>query len=97
MLDKSYASAFYGTPLPTWLVNLGADTILLTGVSTSGCVRATAVDAVTHGYRVAVVADAVADRIDASHRVSLLDLWMKYTDLVDTADAVAYLEGGERR
>jgi maleamate amidohydrolase len=97
VLDKSYASAFYGTPLPTWLVNLGVDTILLTGVSTSGCVRATAVDAVTRGYRVAVVSDAVADRIDVSHRVSLLDLWMKYTDLVGSADAAAYLEGRDER
>lgn len=97
VLDKSYASAFYGTPLPTWLVNLGVDTLLMTGVSTSGCVRATAVDAVTRGYRVAVVADAVADRIGVSHRASLLDLWMKYTDIVNTAGAAGYLEGNDKR
>lgn len=96
VLDKSYASAFYGTPLTTWLVALGVDTILMTGVSTSGCVRATAVDGVTRGYRVAVVADAVADRIEVSHRASLLDLWMKYTDLLDAAAAAAYLEGSDR-
>ncbi len=93
VLDKSYASAFYGTPLTTWLVGMGIDTVLITGVSTSGCVRATAVDAVTRGYRVGVVADAVADRIEISHRASLLDLWMKYTDLLDAAEAAAYLKG----
>ena len=91
VLDKSYASAFYGTPLPTYLVGLGADTLVITGVSTSGCVRATAVDAVTRGYKVAVVADAVADRIGASHQVALLDLWMKYTDVIDAASAADYL------
>ena len=91
VLDKSYASAFYGTPLSTYLVGLGTDTLLITGVSTSGCVRATAVDAVTRGYNVAVVADAVADRITASHQVALLDLWMKYADVVDSTSAADYL------
>lgn len=83
VVDKSYASAFYGTPLATYLVGLEADTLVMTGVSTGGCVRATVVDAVTRGYRAAVVADAVADRIDVSHRVALLDMWMKYADLTD--------------
>lgn len=99
VVDKSYASAFYGTPLATYLVGLEADTVVLTGVSTGGCVRATAVDAVTRGYRATVVADAVADRIDVSHKVALLDLWMKYTDLTDTDGARAYfgsLHGGNQ-
>ena len=91
ILDKSYASAFYGTPLLTYLTGLGVDTLIVTGVSTSGCVRATAVDAVTRGYKVAVVADAVGDRIAASHQVTLLDLWMKYTDVIDASSAADYL------
>jgi nicotinamidase-related amidase len=91
VLDKSYASAFYGTPLVNYLVGLGVDTLIVTGVSTSGCVRATAVDAVTRGFRVAVVADAVADRIVASHKVALLDLWMKYTDVMGSGQVLEYL------
>ena len=91
VLDKSYASAFFGTPLVTYLVGLGVDTLLICGVSTSGCVRATAVDAVTRGFKVAVVADAVADRIVASHKIALLDMWMKYTDVIDSETAKAYI------
>ncbi|HSF84739.1 MAG TPA: isochorismatase family protein [Acidimicrobiia bacterium] len=91
VLDKSYASAFYGTPLVNYLVGLRADTLVISGVSTGGCVRATAVDAVSRGFSVAVVADAVADRIVASHKVALLDMWMKYADVVDTASALDYL------
>ena len=92
VLDKSYASAFYGTPLVNYLVGLGADTLIISGVSTGGCVRATAIDAVSRGFNVAVVADAVADRIVASHKVALLDLWMKYTDVMDAASITSYLE-----
>lgn len=95
VLDKSYASAFYGTPLVNYLVGMGIDTLVITGVSTSGCVRATAVDAVSRGFKAAVVADAVADRIVASHKVALLDLWMKYADVVDSAAATDYL-GADR-
>ena len=94
VLDKSYASAFFGTPLLTYLVGLGIDTLVIAGVSTSGCVRATAVDGVTRGFKVAVVADAVADRIVASHKVALLDMWMKYTDVIDSDTALTYLRSG---
>lgn len=91
VIDKSYASAFWGTPLLTYLVQLGADSVIVGGVSTSGCVRATSVDAVTRGFSTAVLTDGVADRIQLSHKASLLDLWMKYTDLMSGAEAVAYL------
>ena len=96
VLDKSYASAFFGTPLVNYLVSLKIDTMIVTGVSTSGCVRATAVDGVTRGFNVAVVADATADRIGASHKVALLDLWMKYADVVTSNDVTDYLGGLER-
>ncbi len=95
VLDKSYASAFYGTPLVNYLVGLGTDTLIIAGVSTGGCVRATAIDAVSRGFNAAVVADAVADRIVASHKVALLDLWMKYTDVIDSVSASDYLASRE--
>lgn len=93
VIDKSYASAFYGTPLMTYLIGLEADTLILCGVSTGGCVRASAVDAASRGFKIAVVEDAVADRIEASHKVALLDLWMKYTDVMASDDVITYLEG----
>jgi len=99
VLDKAYASAFWATPLLTYLVNMRVDSVIVTGVSTSGCVRATAVDAASHGFRPAVVPDAVADRIQLSHAATLLDLWMKYADLLDGHEIERYLAdlgGGER-
>lgn len=81
-VHKRYASAFFGTDLASRLVARGVDTVVLTGCSTSGCVRATAVDAVSHGFRPIVVADAVSDRSASAHRQSLLDLDAKYADVV---------------
>ncbi len=99
VVDKAYASAFWGTPLLTYLVQLKADSLIVTGVSTSGCVRATAVDGITRGFHTAVVSDGVADRTQLSHKASLLDLWMKYTDLMSGDEAATYLAeiGRERR
>lgn len=94
MIEKSYASAFFGTPLISVLNGLGTDTLLVTGVTTSGCVRAIAVDASMLGLRVGVVEDAVADRIEKSHAVSLLDLGMKYADLLTVDVAVSYVTSG---
>ena len=96
VVDKAYASAFYGTPLTSYLFGLGIDTVLLAGVSTSGCVRATAVDAAMRGLNVGVIIDAVADRLALSHVASLLDLWMKYADLVTSDQAAAYLRNDAR-
>lgn len=92
VVDKSYASAFFGTPLISYLVKLKVDTLVIVGGSTSGCVRATAVDAVTHNYNVAVIEDAVFDRIELSHKAALLDLWMKYCDVVATTEITTYFE-----
>jgi maleamate amidohydrolase len=93
IIDKTTASAMFGTPLSQYLVRLGVDSLLIGGVSTSGCVRATCIDAVSHGFNAAVLEDGVADRIELSHKVSLLDLWMKYADVIECHEAIEYLEG----
>lgn len=90
-LDKAYASIFYGTPLLSWLVKLHIDSLILVGGSTSGCVRASAVDAVTRNFNVAVVEDCVYDRISISHAAGLLDMWMKYCDVMNSEEAAAYI------
>jgi len=92
VIDKAYASAFYATPLISWLVKLGIDSLLIVGGSTSGCVRATAIDAVSRNFHVAVIEDCVYDRIEISHKVSLFDLWMKYSDVISLEEALAHIE-----
>ena len=95
-LDKAYASIFYGTPLLSWLVKLRIDSLILVGGSTSGCVRASAVDAVTRNFNVAVVEDCVYDRISISHAAGLLDMWMKYCDVMNSEEAAAYIRALEK-
>ena len=90
VIEKCYASAFYGTPLLSVLIKLRLDTLLVTGGTTSGCVRATCVDAISRNFDVAVVEDCVYDRIGVSHKVALLDLWMKYCDVMTSAEALDY-------
>lgn len=90
VIDKSYASAFFGTPFISYLIKMGIDSLILVGGSTSGCVRATAVDAVTHNFNVAVVEDCVYDRIELSHKAALLDLWMKYCDVETSEEILNY-------
>ena len=92
LVVKQAASAFLGTDLDDYLAEVNPGYLLLGGLSTSGCVRATAVDAAARGYRVAVIADATADRIRLSHRVALLDMWMKYASIVDADEARRLLE-----
>ncbi|MEO4052713.1 isochorismatase family protein [Solibacillus sp. CAU 1738] len=92
VVDKSYASAFFGTPLISYLVKMKIDTLIIVGGSTSGCVRATAIDAVTHNFNVAVVQDGVYDRIELSHKASLLDLWMKYCDVATSSEILQYFD-----
>lgn len=89
---KQYASAFFGTSLATTLHARGIDTVVVVGVSTSGCVRASVVDAIQHGFVPLVVEDAVGDRTQAPHRSNLQDLRTKYAEVVDEATAIAYLE-----
>ncbi|UHQ95067.1 isochorismatase family protein [Haloterrigena alkaliphila] len=81
---KKYASAFFGTDLQSELTTNRVDTLVLVGVTTSGCVRATAVDSLQHGYRTIVPADAVGDRAEGPHRANLFDIDAKYGDVVLT-------------
>ena len=91
LLLKKYASCFFGTDLVSRLVSRGVDTLLLAGCTTSGCVRATAVDACQSGFRPMVVRECVGDRSEAAHRQSLVDLDAKYADVVSLEDTLAYL------
>lgn len=92
VLVKKYPSAFFHTHLISMLIVDRIDTLIVTGCSTSGCIRATAVDAVSYGYRVAVPEEAVADRWPAPHEANLFDIDAKYGDVVPVAEVVAYLE-----
>jgi maleamate amidohydrolase len=88
---KQYASAFSGTTLAATLHTAGVDTLVVTGVSTSGCVRASAMDALNSGFRPQVVRQACADRSTALHEANLADLDAKYADVVDLEEALAHL------
>jgi len=92
---KHFASAFFGTDLASGLTASGVDTVVVAGFSTSGCVRATALDALQHGFRPMVVEQAVADRDPGPHEANLFDLDAKYADVVSLAEAVEHL--GARR
>ena len=92
VLTKLWASAFHGTPLASLLTAHACDSLVVTGASTSGCIRATAVDALQHGYRVLVPSDAVGDRNPAAHEANLYDIDTKYGDVVTTADVLAGIE-----
>lgn len=91
-LPKKYASCFFGTDLASRLVSAGVDTLLLAGCTTSGCVRATAVDALQSGFRPVVVRDCVGDRSEVAHEQSLFDLQAKYADVVSLEEVCRYLE-----
>ena len=85
-------SAFFGTLLPSLLTYHGVDTVIVTGMTTSGCVRATAVDAFSYNYRVIVPVECVADRSPTAHLANLFDIDMKYGDVVPAAEVREYIE-----
>jgi maleamate amidohydrolase len=91
VIEKDKPSVFFGTGLASYLVDLGVDTLLVCGTTTSGCVRATVVDAFSLNYRVTVVEDATFDRGQASHAINLFDMSQKYADVVPTREVNAYL------
>lgn len=92
VVSKRYASAFFGTPLMTYLNDLDRDTLIITGATTSGCVRATVADAFSYGFHVIVVEDGVFDRGEVSHAINLFDMDQKYADVMPSATVLAYLE-----
>jgi nicotinamidase-related amidase len=92
VISKQYASAFFGTSLASTLTSLGVDTVLIAGLSTSGCVRASAVDCVQHGFVPVVVREAVGDRAREPHEANLFDLQAKYAEVVTLEVASRYLE-----
>lgn len=91
IITKQYASAFFGTSLASTLTALGCDTVLIAGVSTSGCIRATAVDCCQHGFIPWVVREAVGDRAQEPHDANLFDLQAKYAEVVGLSEVEAYL------
>lgn len=91
VISKQYPSSFFGTSLASTLYAQGVDTIVLIGCSTSGCIRATAVDGMQHGFRVLVVREAVGDRHPSPHEANLFDIDSKYGDVISKAEFFDYL------
>lgn len=92
IIVKKYASAFFGTPLASFLLSLGVDTIIATGCTTSGCVRASVVDSLQNGFKTIVPLEAVGDRAQGPHEASLFDMNSKYADVLNLNTVVDYLE-----
>jgi nicotinamidase-related amidase len=93
IITKQRASGFYGTPLMAHLTQLGIRSLIVCGESTSGCVRASAVDAYSNGFHVTVVEECCFDRSMLSHKVNLFDMHHKYTDVMRVDEVAAHLEG----
>jgi maleamate amidohydrolase len=91
IVRKTQASGFFGTGLAPWLVQHGVDTVVVTGCTTSGCVRATVVDAVSHNFRPIVALDCVGDRAMGPHEANLFDMAQKYADVLDRDTIVGEL------
>jgi len=93
VISKQYPSAFFGTSLADELTKRGIDTLIITGLTTSGCIRATCVDTMSHGFIPIVVADACGDRHQAPHDANLFDMNAKYGDVVNEKTVIDYLKG----
>lgn len=94
---KKGASAFFGTNLPSILVSQHVDTVVMCGATTSGCIRATAIDLLQHGYPTLVPRECVGDRAREPHEANLFDIQAKYADVVSIEDALVYLEDAKRK
>ena len=93
VISKQYPSSFFGTSLAADLNALDIDTLIITGVTTSGCVRATCIDTMSHGFIPIVVADACGDRHEAPHKANLFDMNAKYADVMSEADVIRHMQG----
>jgi nicotinamidase-related amidase len=93
LVRKQKPSAFFGTPLMSMINMLRADTVLVTGCTTGGCVRASVIDAFSYNFKVSVVEECVFDRGQASHKVNLFDMNMKYADVVSLKETLQYIDG----
>lgn len=91
VIEKKYASSFFGTDLDMHLRSRGIDTIIMAGCTTSGCIRASAIDSLQYGYHTIVVREAVGDRAAGPHEANLFDIDAKYADVVPLAEALEYL------
>lgn len=93
VIDKQgKPSGFFGTPLVSLLIHAGVDTVIVTGMTTSGCVRATALDAFMYNFHVIIPHECSADRSQLSHKVNLFDMHMKYLDVASLEDTIAYIQ-----
>jgi nicotinamidase-related amidase len=93
VIEKENASAFFGTHLAPYLIQHGVDTLLITGCSTSACIRATATDAKSYRFRPIIVEECVGDRAEAAHVFTLRDIQARFADVVPLAAALDYLNG----
>lgn len=92
VVTKQYPSAFFGTSLAPTLTAAGVDSVILTGLTTSGCVRASCVDSMSYGFRTSVVREACGDRHPAPHEANLFDMNAKYADVVSEDEVIAFLQ-----
>ena len=93
IVRKQKPSAFFGTPLMSMLTEVHADSVLVTGTTTSGCVRASVIDAFSYNLKVSVIEECVFDRGQASHKINLFDMAMKYADVISLKEALEYVRG----
>ncbi len=96
LLPKKHPSAFFGTPLASYLIERQVDTLVVTGCTTSGCIRGTVVDGFAYNFRMLVPQECVYDRSQVSHAVNLFDMSEKYADVMSVEDALARLQAVER-
>ncbi len=96
LIRKAKPSAFHGTALLGYLIDLGIDTLIVTGTTTSGCVRASVLDAFSQNYKITIVEECTFDRFESSHAINLFDMQSKYCDVLPLDEVTAYLTSVER-